>query len=342
MRRESEDDFAKMPGQDSFLDVVANMVGIMILLVMIMGVRASSAADPAGLQRSPAEAQPLVTADDVQAAERTAAAAERDLLKLAQQARDMRGETLLRNEERNMLATMVVAGEKEIVDRRARLSEEKQRDFDLRRQLGEAQKQLDDMAREQISLLSQEPDVEVVEALPTPLAKTVSGEEVHLRLASGHVAVVPIDKLQKEGEAHFERNMWRLREQPSMEGTVGPIDGFRLRYRIRLTRVVVPSQSGFHETHNVPQMRFEYLPTTPDVGEPLDQSVLPNSDMLSTLRSTRAASTTITIWFYPDSFNEFRQLKKALFDLGFAAAGRPLPAGQQISASPSGTKSAAQ
>jgi hypothetical protein len=28
-------------GQDSFLEVVANMVGIMILLVMVVGVRAS-------------------------------------------------------------------------------------------------------------------------------------------------------------------------------------------------------------------------------------------------------------------------------------------------------------
>jgi hypothetical protein len=133
-----------------------------------------------------------------------------------------------------------------------------------------------------------------------------------------------------------------LRDQGFMEGTVGPIDGFRLRYRLRLTQVTIPTRSGFGETHNVPQLRFEYLPISPRVGEPVDQSLLPNSVLLRSLARSRPATTTVTIWFYPDSFGEFRQLKKALFDLGFAAAGRPLPMGEEISASPSGTKSAAQ
>ena len=31
------------PGQDSFLDIVANLVGILIILVMVIGVRAKGA-----------------------------------------------------------------------------------------------------------------------------------------------------------------------------------------------------------------------------------------------------------------------------------------------------------
>jgi hypothetical protein len=115
-----------------------------------------------------------------------------------------------------------------------------------------------------------------------------------------------------------------------------------LRYRIRLTRVNVPGASGVGQVHNVPQMKFEYLPMSPQIGLAVDQALMPNSDLMRELRGRRPNSTTVTIWFYPDSFSEFRQLKKALFDLGFAAAGRPLPTGQDITASPSGTKSAAQ
>ena len=32
-----EDEFPDMPGQDSFLDVLTNMVGIIILLVVVIG-----------------------------------------------------------------------------------------------------------------------------------------------------------------------------------------------------------------------------------------------------------------------------------------------------------------
>jgi hypothetical protein len=51
---------------------------------------------------------------------------------------------------------------------------------------------------------------------------------------------------------------------------------------------------------------------------------------------------TITIWTYPDSFDEFRKLKKILYQQGYAVAGRPLPEGMPIGASPSGSKSSAQ
>jgi hypothetical protein len=127
-----------------------------------------------------------------------------------------------------------------------------------------------------------------------------------------------------------------------MDGVVGPIDGFRMRYRIRLMKVSVPGTAGIGQVHNVPQIKFEFLPSSSQVGLPLDQALMPNSDLMRELRGRRPSSTTVTIWFYSDSFSEFRQLKKSLFDLGFAAAGRPLPNGEEITASPSGTKSASQ
>ena len=43
MRRHAEEQHDQMPGQDSFLDVITNIVGILILLVVIVGVRSSQA-----------------------------------------------------------------------------------------------------------------------------------------------------------------------------------------------------------------------------------------------------------------------------------------------------------
>ncbi len=192
----------------------------------------------------------------------------------------------------------------------------------------DAQQQLDDLGREQISLLSQEPETEVVESLPTPLAKIVSGQELHLRLAYGLVAVVPFDELEKELETHLDRNAWRLREQGAMDGTVGPMNGFRLRYRIQLAQVSIPTPNGSNDVRTVPRFRVDFIPTSPPKSA--SRSTRPCCPPPSSVaRSSRFSptNTTVTIWTYPDSFQAFRQLKNLLFDLGYSSAGRPLPEG---------------
>ncbi len=52
--------------------------------------------------------------------------------------------------------------------------------------------------------------------------------------------------------------------------------------------------------------------------------------------------TTVTVWVYPDSFNQFRTLKAELFRRRFLTAGRPLPEGHPIGGSPDGSRSASQ
>ncbi len=43
MARIVEEELPDMPGQDAFLDVLTNMVGIIILLVVVIGIRTSRA-----------------------------------------------------------------------------------------------------------------------------------------------------------------------------------------------------------------------------------------------------------------------------------------------------------
>jgi hypothetical protein len=316
-------------------------VGILILLVMVVGARATQSILSA--PKVTAEAgPPAVAAEELLAAQREAVEIERETGQLLARAIQLRSETSLREQERVWLATFVAAAKEELNARRAELDEERRREFDLSTKTADVQQELDSLMREQIALLSQAPEVEQIESLPTPLAKSVKGRELHLRLAAGHVAVVPFDKLRDEFEAYVERNVWRLREHGEMSGTVGPIDGFRLRYRIQLQQVAVAHQAGFDTLHTVPKWRCEFLPISPRLGEPVEQAVMPASGLHRILKMHAPEATTVTIWTYPDSFHQFRTLKKALFELGYAAAGRPLPDGVPIGASPDGTESAAQ
>jgi hypothetical protein len=53
-------------------------------------------------------------------------------------------------------------------------------------------------------------------------------------------------------------------------------------------------------------------------------------------------STTVTIWTYPGNYDRLREIKRAIRELGFQIALRPLPPGTPIGASPSGTKSVSE
>jgi hypothetical protein len=340
--RNSSEELVEIPGQDSFLDVITNIVGILILLVLIVGIKTSRSIASAAGAADAGNAAVTTDAMNLDRARVAATAEANGFAELVVRVRDVESTAAMRDAERNMLTTFVAAAEHEIAERRSRLTQEQQREFDLRRKIADAQQVLDELTVEQVSMVAQESQPEIVEALPTPLAKTVTGEEIHLRLAAGRVAVVPIDKLHEEAEPLLERNVWRLREYGEMEGIIGPIDGFRMRYQVRLEQVAVPGRAGYAMTQPVVDQRYEYVPEMPDIGESIDDALLPTSSLRQTLKSKTTRNTTVTIWTYPDSFANFRRLKKALFDLGFAAAGRPLPMGQEIASSPSGTKSAAQ
>jgi len=333
-----------MEGQDSFLDVVANIVGILILLVMVVGVRAlREPQQPAAEQAAAAAAQNEAEEGELKTAYRTAVSSQAEVRDLVLRTVNVHREALMRDQERVELNTLVVAVSQEIDKRRGELDEEQKNEFDLRKKLVDAQLKLDDLSREQITLMSQGPEVEEIENVPTPLAQTVSGKEVHLRVANGHVAFIPLDDLLEQFKEHAQNNVWRLKDQNEYISTVGPVDGFRLRYCLRKGYYTLGRGSGMEQRGAMVQLvRWELLPISPQLGEPVEQALLPNSDLNNYLKKYRPEVTTVTIWIYPDSFNEFRTLRRALYDMGYPTAGRPLPQGVPIGGSPHGTKSAAQ
>jgi hypothetical protein len=327
----------QMPGQDSFLDVVTNIVGVLILLVLVVGLRTSRsvhdapAAERAAKERGEQEYRTVYN---------QALSTERNVRELVQRVGNVAHESAFREDERAWLSMNIAAAEKEINERRAKLSTEGQRDFDVRQRLAMAQSTLDDLTRQQVALLSREPNEEQIECQPTPVAKHVTGTEVHVLLSDDHVAIVPFDELIEQMKTDAKANTWRLREQSEMERTVGPINGFRLRYCYVTENVMGRSDAGTYMTGSV--LRFShccFVPVASPIGEPARDALGPNSEFFQSLRRLRADGTTITIWTYPGNFDRLRELKRAIRDVGFQIAVRPLPKGMPIGASQHGSKS---
>ncbi len=327
----------QMPGQDSFLDVITNIVGILILLVLVVGLRTShsiqAVPDAQLAERAHHEAE-------FQQVYNNALTTEHSVRDLVQRVGNVHNESDFRESERAWLSTTVAAAEQEINARRATLTTDEQRDFDLREKLANAQAMLDDLTREQVALMSREPAVEELECQPTPVAKTVTGKEVHVLLSDDHVAIVPFEELLDQMKQDVQANVWRMKDQAEMERTIGPLNGFRLKYCFVREDVLGRSEAGKYMTGRVSRFSHCYfLPVTTPIGEPAKEALNVNSDFFQQLHRLQPESTTITFWTYPGNFERLRELKRAVRQMGFPIAVRPLPKGMPIGASRHGSDS---
>jgi hypothetical protein len=342
--RRAQDDADEMIGQDSFLDVVTNIVGILILLVMVVGMRTSHAVKRASSeQTTTASALRKEQQQDLNETYQAAATAEKDLRDMIHRAVNVREESLMREQERALLSRLVAEAEHDITAQRAKLSGDDQRNFDIRRKRNEAELLLDELTREQVALVSQEMDVEEVQIEPTPLAREVTGDETHVLLADDHVAVVPFKELMEFMREDAEKNLWRLRQEDSMERTLGPVGDFRLRYSIVNSEVVARSRAGTMVAGRFPVFeQCTFLPVDSPIGEPAEEALRNGSQFQQHIERLNPHRTTVTIWTYPGNYDRLRELKRSIRERGFQIAIRPLPPGVPIGASPSGTKSAAE
>jgi hypothetical protein len=325
-------------GHDSFLDIVANIVGILIILVMVAGVRVKNfsldTAEPNELikQAEKALQDDRALVDSVR----------EDVFKISDQIEDVERETRLRQIERDRLATMVEAGRYNLETRRDQLDKASRAGFDLSSKIAEAELELEQVERRQSQLERTPARPTLVESYPTPLSKTVDEDEAHFQLRGERLVHIPLDRLVEEFKADARRKIYKLKDLPEFAETVGPEGGFRLRYTMERKTVTpeVAAATGLAGQYAQLQ-RWTLIPVSNDLGETVEEALAEGSKFQTEL-ARLSSQTTITIWTYPDSFAGFRRLKEVLYGRGFRVAARPMPQGAPIAGSPEGTKSAAQ
>jgi hypothetical protein len=329
---------AEAPGHDSFLDIVANIVGILIILVMVTGVRAKHWS-----QSEPPKETVSATAVALEEDRAAETSLRREMAGMIQQQRQLDAEIETQDRARMQLATALAAMEKETESRRSRLSNESRQDFLLRQELATAQAGLDRVQNEIRVVEQSEAPPTLIESYPTPLSKPVDDGEIHFQLKGGRIAFVPLKKLLDRFKEDAKRNLYKLRDLPEFTDTVGPDGGFRLRYTMARRDVSVEMQLAAGAGGVYAELdRWTLIPTDGQLGETTEEALAGGSRFREVLASYPADKTIVTIWAYQDSFADFSRLKKELFRIGFAAAGRPLPNDVPIGGSPQGTKSAAQ
>jgi len=327
-RGESEEGF----GSDSFLDVIANIIGILIILVVCAGLRAQNNTN------EPSEDVKEATAA-LAAAKDAESNLEGDLHNLTEQIQNVSMTAAQRFQERGILAAAVAERQQALDAKRAAMESGSRERFDLQREAALAEASLSKLAKEKADADSVQASRVEIKAYPTPISQTVYGKEIHFQLKGGRVAAIPMEELLERFRSQAQQQVYRLHHQRELTDSVGPIDGFKLEYT--LERVDVSDDPNHHGSY--PQLQqCTFLPMAADLGEMGADATGPQSQFRTSLDGRDPRRTTVTLWTYPDSFVLFREMREELHRLGYSVAGRPLPHGYPIGASPHGSKSSAQ
>jgi hypothetical protein len=325
---------------DSFLDIVASVVSILIILFVMTGLKIKNTPVDVAATISGAAAQPGTELPGDLAAERVM---RQEALETARQLQEVQREAILRQRERDMLATALAAIQRQMQAKQEQVSALSQQDSDVDRGILDARLRLSDLESQRRAIESAPAAPVQIESYPTPLSRTVEGHEIHFQLRRGRLALVPIDALVEDLKNDVQHKIDKLRELPEMTETVGPEGGFRMRYS--LERVDTPPEEAIKTRHGGSYIRFKLwtlIPSSDELGETLNEALRPDSRLHQVLGNPRTKNSTITIWVYPDSFDAFRAIRKELYRAGFPVAARPLPEGKPIAGSPEGSKSAAE
>jgi hypothetical protein len=368
-------------GSDSFLDIVCNVVGILIILMVVAGVRASrtpvllpamsvtESPIPRPQPTSEPESLPLpvlfaaeVVEEPMPPVPEPAPVAQDppepvipppDLVARAEQ---LRRELKLLDASVETSADRIAAVKRQQGELQEQLNALQKQQAEQMKQLELSQQrraatdvELDHLRRvaAQLARALQEqaaktPPAKALEHRINPIGQAVTGNELHFRVLNDRVAVVPLDRLVDRLKSQIDRHKDWLAKSRQQLGQVGPIEGFSMHYVVERDSGSLADELRMGPgVFRISVSEWRLEAERSIPTESAAEALQPGSRFSSALAAAEPGSA-MTFWVYPDSFGAYSELKAHCQRLNFLIAGRPLPHGIPIAGSPTGTRSTGQ
>lgn len=339
-------------GQDSFLDIVANLVGILIILVVVIGAQASDA------RRKPEPKIALI--EKIQDLEEQVSRTSNVVVKLQTDNEQLEEGILKENrlaadlsdQRHEMLVQLEIAkreidntrrqrnAELDAIDANQKEASKKQNGFAVRK--AQLLQEIELVSHETNAVAASTPKSEFIEHFPNPIAKTVFAEEVHFRLAKGKLLYVPMEELISRMKSEWKLKAEKLKNANRTIETIGPIKNFRMQYELAAERSQQQTKYGIANSRTVRFKKFQLHPVPGELGETVETALSAGSEFQEILQRHNPHKTTVSVWVYPNGFAEHNEIKKWLHENGFQMASWPLETGRKISGGPQGFKTSAQ
>jgi multidrug efflux pump subunit AcrA (membrane-fusion protein) len=343
-------------GFDSFLDLVANVIGIIIRLILVAWVGGRSY--HALLQWTQAAPEPEATVlpaprreDDPLAEQLAQTQRELDAARarLLQQMREL-GLAQTKRQELQVQRASLQQTRGALTDE---LRKVEQADGRHEQSAKLASLSLDELRRRQEELRAsikqleaEPPPVSKVLRFRTPVSRRVHADEVFFECRAGRVEFIDLPAFLQEVQAGLDQKAEPLRTNYQLTERTAAVGAFRLRYVVERERDALEDAAPSAKPRSMFNFRYgvaewEVEPIREPRGEALAEALAPGSAFRRKIDSLDG-STVITLWVYPDSFELFRGLRDFAHAHGLEVAGRPLPLGAPIAGSRHGSASRGQ
>jgi len=357
-------------GSDSFLDVLANIVGILIILIVIAGTQLThmpikpillksppSTAAPAPAATAPAQSTPIPvdipeivdTEPEPLGPDAPPVEIAAQLVALDEELDALDGLAEAKKEELQSLSSKAQKVERSAAEweallkaRRGELARKRAEALALNQVVKRTKNDLSGVLAEFEDVKQTKSNAKELKHTLTPISQMIEGPEMHFRLSENKISVIPLEELVGRLKTQIDRQKDYLAKHRKQEGTVGPIRGFSMQYLIEAKPLSAFEEIRHgHGAFRIGVSMWEIIPMPDLEGETAVQAMRAGSDFVRALNSAPEHAS-LTMWVYPDSFNLFRKLQAAAHEAGFVVTGRPLPAGTPIAGSPNGSRSAGQ
>ncbi len=340
---------------DSFLDIVANVVGIIIRLILVVWVGARSYSSVQMLARKAAtDPQATASGQQLQDPLQQELAEHRRQLARAQERllEQLRRLQQCQDQEKGQDAVWTT-----LAARRQQLAAE-QRTLMRAAEAGQARENARALSlaelRERSRRLAEE--IQEIEKLPapqktlryrTPISRPLHSEELHFECRGGRVTFIDVAGLMAQVREGMEDKGKLLRSQWQLNDVTGTIGPFRLRYTLERERGLLDTLSAAAPPSSSDGFRYgvtgwEVEAMAFQRGETLEAALAADSSFRQVVDGIDPEQTAVTFWVYPDSFALFRRLRDYLYDRDITVAGRPLPFGVPIASTRQGSASRGQ
>ncbi len=324
---------------DSFLDLVANVVGIILRLILIAWVGAKSYKGlpilanlpdvPEIQQVAPFNnyAEESVKAQNKsEALQKQVALLETQLAGILDKSKLLERETEDQQKKESKVDSQlgIVAHERDKQAAVIRVVDEPL--FAANRlQLEKDAKEI----AEKIEALKKVPTVKKTHTWKTPISQVLQTEELIFECRNGRVTGVDLGVMVDEIQRGMKERGEVLRTQWKIEDTTKPAGPFRLRYTIEREKNSLEEVGGARPddlgSFRYGLMAWELIPIDPNRGENKEDALKSGSRFRAIIDRLESNQTAISFCVYPDSFPIYRALRDYLHEKDMVVAGRPLP-----------------
>lgn len=163
----------------------------------------------------------------------------------------------------------------------------------------------------------------------TPVSRTLQSEEMIFECKNGRITPVDIGAMLEEVSGRMQELGEKLRKQWELEEVSQNYGAFKIKYTLERERsaLEIASLNGIPDERS--NFRFSLTgwvleSLDPERGETLEQALNPNSEFMKIIDSLDQNQTAVTFCVYPDSFTIYRRIRDLLHEKNIVVAGRPL------------------